>query len=112
MISMDIKVTKENGALYFKISGRIDTQSSPDLQTAFENAFDTKDAINKIVLDFAQVEYLSSSGLRVLLGLHKKLAQTPENETLTLINVNNDVYDVLDMTGFTEILEINPQNEE
>ncbi len=54
------------------IDGRIDTQSSPDLQIEFEKILDEE--VKKFTLDFEKVNYLSSAGLRVILWLQKKVS--------------------------------------
>lgn len=80
--------------------GMIDTANAP----AFEA--EVQDAISKtkiLELDFAQVEYISSSGLRVLLNAHKQKAA---NGKLVLSNVNEAVMDVFKMTGFSKVLTI------
>ena len=68
---MKIKKTEADGKVIYKISGRIDTQSAPDLQDDIDALFEKmkKEGNNKIelVLDFKDVEYTSSAGLRTIL---------------------------------------------
>ena len=59
---------------------------------------------NDVTLDFANVDYVSSAGLRVLLSIHKKQAE--RKAKFVLINVNSDVEAILEMTGFTTFLTI------
>ncbi len=81
-----------------ELSGRIDTnnaaQAEKDLQSRIGNSTEP------IKLDAAKLEYISSAGLRILLRLRK------EHPALSLINVGPEVYAILDMTGFTEILDV------
>lgn len=56
-----------------------------------------------MVIDMAKLEYISSAGLRVILGAHKKMSKIG---SLKLINVCDEVMEVFEMTGFTDILDI------
>lgn len=84
------------------ISGQIDTNTAPDLEKFVTNELSRA---NDVTLDFANVDYVSSAGLRVLLSLHKK--QLERKAKFVLINVNSDVEAILEMTGFTTFLTIN-----
>lgn len=103
---MDIKKIKENDSTIYVLDGRMDTQSSPDIQLKFEEGLNQGE--KKIILDMSKVQYLSSAGLRVILWLQKKLVALDNNNFLTLINVDDEIYEILDMTGFTDFLVINP----
>lgn len=105
-MNMDIKKIKENDSTIYVLDGRMDTQSSPDIQLKFEEGLNQGE--KKIILDMSKVQYLSSAGLRVILWLQKKLVALDNNNFLTLINVDDEIYEILDMTGFTDFLVINP----
>lgn len=105
-MNMDIKKIKENDSTIYVLDGRMDTQSSPDIQLKFEEGLNQGE--KKIILDMSKVQYLSSAGLRVILWLQKKLVALDNNNFLTLINVDNEIYEILEMTGFTDFLVINP----
>lgn len=105
---MDIKKIKENNSTIYILDGRMDTQTSPDVQLKFEEGLNQGE--KKIVLDMSKVSYLSSAGLRVILWLQKKLVAIENDNTLTLINVDDEIYEILEMTGFTDFLVINPQD--
>ena len=95
---MKIEFTKDASALAVAIDGRLDTNTAPELEAFLaENAIDMKE----IVIDCAKLVYVSSAGLRVLLGAHKKL-----RGAMRLKNVSELVMEVLEMTGFTDILVI------
>ena len=97
---MNISIEKNNGLTVMKISGRLDTTTAPEL----ENAINSEgEALTKLVLDFNGVNYISSAGLRVLLTAQKKMNVQGSME---LINVCEDVMDILEMTGFADVLEI------
>ena len=92
----------KNGAeeTIIEIAGRIDTITAPVLdKTINEDLADTKN----LVLDMKGVEYISSAGLRVLLGAQKKMKGSG---SMKLTNVCEDVMEVLEMTGFADILVI------
>lgn len=97
---MTITKTQTENTLTIVIEGRIDTVTSPQLESevvAIENA-------SELVFDFKDVEYISSAGLRVILKAQKKANQM--GGKMKLVNVNDDVMDVFDITGFLDILTI------
>ena len=103
---MEIKKIKENDSTIYVLDGRMDTQNSPDIQLKFEEGLNRGE--KKIILDMSKVQYLSSAGLRVILWLQKKLVALDNDNALTLINVDSEIYEILEMTGFTDFLAINP----
>lgn len=94
-ISKDLNETK----LTLTIDGRIDTTSAPQLEAEIDAITD----ITELVLDFSGVEYISSAGLRVILKAQKLMNSKGK---MKLINVNDDVMDVFDITGFLDILTV------
>ena len=97
---MNINIEKENGAIVMRIEGRLDTTTAPELEKAINNE---GDELKKLVLDFKSVDYISSAGLRVLLTAQKKMNAQGSME---LVNVNEVVMDIFEMTGFADILVI------
>lgn len=97
---MNISIVKENGATILKIEGRLDTTTAPELEKTI-NA--EGEALKNLVLDFDGVDYISSAGLRVILGAQKKMNIQGSME---LVNVSEAVMDIFEMTGFAEILVI------
>lgn len=83
------------------IEGRIDTITSEDLDKEI-NAELGK--FNSLKMDFSDVEYISSAGLRVLIATQKKLK--PENIPFIIINVNDEINEIFIMSGFDKILKI------
>ena len=98
---MNINIKKENDATIIELAGRLDTTTAPELEKAIN---DEGEALENLVLDFKEVNYISSAGLRVLLGAQKKMNAQGSME---LTNVNEDVMDIFEMTGFADILVIN-----
>ena len=96
---MDVTYRIDKDILYIAIEGRIDASNAAEAE---EKVFAVKNE-NKdkhTVLDADKLEYISSAGLRVILRLRK------EEPQLAIINVAPEVYDVFDMTGFTEMVTI------
>ena len=98
---MDLKRTTDNTTMTVAVSGRIDTSTAPELEQGVKPYLD---GVNDLVLDFAEVNYVSSAGLRVLLSLHKIMMK---KGSMKLVNVNEEVCDVFEVTGFDEILNYN-----
>lgn len=98
-----MKLSKEynNQDLSILIEGQVDTNTAPELDKFVGAEIGTA---KDIILDFKSVDYVSSAGLRVLLGIHKKQVERKAN--LTLINVNSDIMSIFEMTGFTGFLNI------
>lgn len=98
---MQITVETIEDRTIIKVDGRIDAMTTQDLQDVIMNTFQS---CSKIELDFAQVEYISSAGLKTLL-LGQKTANSKGGQ-FTLRHVNDMVMEVLNMTGFASILHI------
>ena len=96
---MNITFRTDKDILYIVIEGRIDASNAADAE---EKIFNIKNdhPEKHIVLDADKLEYISSAGLRVVLRLRK------EAPKLAIINVASDVYEVFDMTGFTDMVTI------
>ncbi len=82
-----------------KLSGRIDSKNSAQMEQTIIDGMAGRSA-SAVVLDASGLEYISSAGLRVILRLKKKCPD------IRIINVNPDVYEILEMTGFTEIITV------
>ena len=92
---------KQNGnALEIALEGRLDTMTAPELEAELNK---TLGGVDSLVFDFAKLNYISSAGLRVLLSAHKALSA---KGGMKLRNVNEVVQDVFDVTGFSDILDI------
>ena len=97
---MTIEIKKNADETIIEIVGRLDTITAPALdKTINEDLGDTKN----LVLDVKGMEYISSAGLRVLLGAQKKMQKIG---SMKVKNVCAEVMDVLEMTGFADILVI------
>ena len=97
---MTMEIKKNAEAAVIEIAGRLDTTSAPALEKAInKDIVDTKN----LVLDLKGVQYISSAGLRVLLGAQKKMLKIG---SMKVTNVCETVMEVLEMTGFADILVI------
>ena len=97
---MTIEIKKNAAETIIEIGGRLDTITAPVLdKTIQEDLGDTKN----LVLDVKNMEYISSAGLRVLLGAQKKMQKIG---SMKVVNVCEAVMDVFEMTGFADILVI------
>ena len=97
-----MKITKNtNGtALNIALEGRLDTTTAPELEQALKGDMD---AATALMLDFAKLDYISSAGLRVLLSAHKAMSK---KGGMKVVNANEMVKEVFDVTGFADILDI------
>lgn len=97
---LDINVKKDGAEYTFLLEGRLDTISSPELEAKINEA--TGDAA-KLIFDFAKLDYISSAGLRVLLGA----AQAMDGKgDMVIRNLNQSVREVFDLTGFCNLFNI------
>ena len=93
---MTIDRKLDNGTLTLSVSGRLDTNTSPELEAAVK-----LDGVTALVFDFAGLEYISSAGLRVLLSAKKSLMAS--SGEMTVVNANESVRNVFEITGCSEI---------
>ena len=96
---MDITYRIDKDILYIAVEGRVDASNAA---AAEEKIFSIKkeNPGKHVVVDADKLEYISSAGLRVILRLRK------EEPKLAIINVASDVYEVFDMTGFTDMVTV------
>jgi uncharacterized protein (TIGR02172 family) len=97
---MTVQLTNTEGKATLTLGGRLDTAVSKAVGEETEQLLAASGAIESLTVDAEELEYISSSGLRILLTLAKRY------KNFTVANVRPDVYDVLDMTGFTKIMKV------
>ena len=97
---MTITKTQEGGRLDLALEGRLDTATAPQLEQTLKELLPD---VTELTLDFSKLEYLSSAGLRVLLGAQKAMNR---QGTMTLRHVNETIMDIFEVTGFADILTI------
>ena len=97
---MTIEKTLKGSTLNVVLSGRLDTITAPQLEAELIASLD---GITELILDFQNLEYLSSAGLRVLLAAQKVMNR---QGTMTVMHVSDTVHEIFEVTGFIDILTI------
>ncbi|MBR2731831.1 MAG: STAS domain-containing protein [Clostridia bacterium] len=98
MLNFEKKI--EDSALTVLLDGKLDTGTTPELASAIEADVDQAE---KVVFDMTELKYISSAGLRLLLSIHKKMMK---KGGFVIRNVNETNMEILEFTGFAEILNI------
>lgn len=97
---MTIEKTLKGSTLNVVLTGRLDTITAPQLEAELKASLD---GITELILDFQNLEYLSSAGLRVLLAAQKVMNR---QGTMTVMHVSDTVQEIFEVTGFIDILTI------
>ncbi len=97
---LNINKTVENNTAVVSLEGRLDTVTAPELEKALMELIPD---LTELKLDFTDLDYISSAGLRVLLAAQKAMNK---QGSMTLTHVNEAVMEILEVTGFTDILTI------
>ena len=97
---LNIDKTIENGKAAVVLEGRLDTVTAPELEKEFKSSLE---GVSELTLDFEKLEYISSAGLRVLLAAQKTMNKQGE---MKLLNVNETIMEIFEVTGFSDILTI------
>ena len=94
-----MKYSANNGALTVFPAGRIDSANAPSAEKEIMEIIGAN-VFDELTLDFSDLEYISSAGLRIVLKLIKRCPR------VSAVNVSSEIYEILDMTGFTEMIEV------
>lgn len=97
---MTINKNVTGTTLTVEVEGRLDTMTAPELEKALKESLD---GMTELVLDFANLEYVSSAGLRVLLSAQKIMNK---QGSMVIRNVCETVMEVFEVTGFSDILTV------
>jgi len=97
---MNINKTQDGSKLTVSLEGRLDSSTAPQLETELKQGLD---GITELRLDFSELSYLSSAGLRVILAAQKQMNR---QGSMVVANVNETIMEVFTITGFTDILTI------
>ena len=97
-----MKITKkqDGSALVIALEGRLATTTAPELEAELKTCLD---GITDLTLDLTNLDYISSAGLRVLLSAHKTMMKQGQ---MKVTNASEIVREVFDVTGFSDILNI------
>ena len=97
---MEILKTKEDSKLAIALKGRLDTVTAPQLEGELRTAVD---GVTELVFDLAELDYVSSAGLRVLLSAQKVMNK---QGSMTVRNAKPEILEIFEVTGFSDILNI------
>ena len=97
---MEIKKEVNGDSLCFALSGRLDTTTAPQFEEAIKSSID---GVKTLTVDLAELEYVSSAGLRVFLAAQKTMNK---QGSMVIKNVNETIMEVFEVTGFVDILTI------
>ncbi len=97
---MKISMTQKGTSLYLALEGRLDTNTAPELETVIK---DSVDGVEELTIDMQSLDYLSSAGLRVLLGTQKTMNK---QGSMRVTHVNDTIMEIFEVTGFVDILTI------
>lgn len=97
---LDIQMTVEGGKAILALSGRLDTTTAPELEKKIMSSID---GVTDLTLDMQKLDYISSAGLRVLLAAQKIMGKQGQ---MKILNANESVMEVFEVTGFSDILTI------
>lgn len=97
---MTINETRNGETIIIELGGRLDANTAPELEKAIEGI---PADVKELVIDMEQLEYISSAGLRVILAAHKKMSKVG---SMRVRKICDEIMEILDMTGFTDILSI------
>lgn len=98
---MQISTRSSNDIHIVAVTGSLDSGTSPEAQKSLDTVVGTA---KKVALDFSQLDYISSAGLRVLLGVAKQLRA--KGGTLGMFGLNQSVREVFEISGFASILPV------
>ncbi len=97
---MKISKTENGSSLCLALEGRLDTNTAPELENTLKNSID---GITELTIDMQSLDYLSSAGLRVLLGAQKTMNKQGQ---MQVTHVNDTIMEIFEVTGFVDILTI------
>ncbi len=95
---MTIEQNRDGGKLSVALAGRLDTTTAPQLEAALKSALD---GVTELELDLAELEYISSAGLRVLLSAQKTMNK---QGSMVLLHTGESLMEIFEVTGFVDIL--------
>jgi anti-sigma B factor antagonist len=97
---MTISKKADGDKLIIFLDGRLDTLTAPDLEKEVQKSLN---GVGELIFDFEKLEYISSAGLRVLLAIERMMS---DQGTMKVINANEIVREVFEVTGFSDIITV------
>lgn len=101
---MDIKETQQDDVMVFTLNGRLDSNTSPSLEKRLTQA--VENGTRRVVIDFKDLDYISSAGLRIILKTSKELKRNQGD--IALCTMQDYVKEVFEIAGFDTFLTITP----
>ncbi len=99
---LNTTINNDNGAVTVGLEGRLDVLTSQTLEKELEAVLESA---TEMTIDFEKLEYISSAGLRTLLAA-QQFMQEKGREKVKVVNANEDLFEILEETGFTRILNV------
>ena len=97
---MNITENKNGNQLCLSLEGRLDTTTAPELEKVIKSSLD---GVTELTIDMGSLDYLSSAGLRILLGAQKTMNK---QGSMKVTHVNDTIMEIFEVTGFVDILTI------
>ena len=97
---LNIETKRNASELTVELSGRLDTNTAPELEAALKTALE---GVEELTFDFEKLDYISSAGLRVLLAAQKTMNR---QGSMKVKNANEIIMEIFEVTGFSDILTI------
>ncbi len=97
---LNIKKAADGSKLVISLEGRLDTTTAPQLEQELKSSLD---GVADLTIDIAELQYISSAGLRVLLSAQKTMNK---QGSMVVKNASDEVSEIFDVTGFSDILTI------
>ena len=107
-MGLEVNTIKVNDVVVIKLLGNLDTNTAPDAEAKINNWLD--EGTQKMIINLEQTNYVSSAGLRIFLATAKKI--TASGGVLKLCGANDVVQEILDISGFSTILDVKKTEEE
>ena len=99
---MDVTIRNEGDTKIVMLQGKLDTNSTPNAESEINSLLD--DGVNKLLINFEQLSYISSAGLRLLLATAKRLQGSGGD--LRVCSLNEMATEVFELSGFTAIINV------
>jgi anti-sigma B factor antagonist len=107
-MGLEVNTNKVNDVVIVKLVGSLDTNTAPDAETEINKWL--KNGALKMIINLEKTNYVSSAGLRIFLATAKKI--TANGGVVKLCNTNDVVQEILDISGFSTILDVKKTEEE
>lgn len=105
---MPLTISQENAVSIFAIEGRLDAQGIKDLEAAVQHAL--SEGSKSLLFDFSQLDYINSSGLRILVMAYQQL--TTQQGTIAICGTRDYIQEIFDISGYNKIFAMFPDKEQ